>query len=58
MNMKPVIEIANRSTDKSYGVTRYLVRFTTEIVITDIDRIESCAIPPQVIAYIKSTLIS
>lgn len=58
MEMKSEIEIANRSSDKPYGETRYLIRHTTEVILSDILDNKNCeGIPKNVLDYIKSTVI-
>jgi len=58
MEMRPQIEIVNRGIDKPYGVTRYLIRHTTEISMDDILNGNFYGISPKVIDYIKSTLVN
>lgn len=54
----PTIEILNRSTDKPYGVTRYLFRFPAGYNIEcSIMDIETSGLPQKTVDYILSTLI-
>lgn len=58
MEMRPEIEIVNLGTDKPYGVTRYLIRHTIEISLDDVINGNCYGVSPEVIDYIKSTLVN